>query len=86
MLSFVRRWRDIALLAPMFARAMSGSGVSRNFAEIFVAFALMVLALVLPLKTFIAGLASPGGPERTDLGAADKGRSERAPRRIAPTR
>jgi len=73
MLSFVLRWRDAALLLPMFARAMRESGVSRNFAGIFLAFVLLVLALVLPLKSFISRPAGvPGTSEHGSSGAPEK--------------
>jgi ABC-type dipeptide/oligopeptide/nickel transport system permease component len=53
MLSFVLCWRHVDLLG-IFASAIMYSGVCRNFAEIFLEFVLMAVALVLPLKAFIS--------------------------------
>ena len=49
------------------------SGSARNFVELVLIFLLMVLALALPVKTFLLGQGvGPGRSGRTNLGAPDK--------------
>ena len=53
-------WTDMALFAPTLASALKESGMARSAMEVILAFLLMVLALILPVKTFILGRG--GGP------------------------
>ncbi|HLW80293.1 MAG TPA: hypothetical protein VKU44_11925 [Terriglobia bacterium] len=46
------------LFANTFASAIHESGIARTFVEVNLEFVLMVLALVLPIKTFMRGQAS----------------------------
>jgi hypothetical protein len=71
-LPYLRPWEDVPTVAQSFASFISEGGLARNFVEVLVAFALMLLALVLPVKTFILGRR--GGPRafgRTDADAPD---------------
>ncbi|HEV2496048.1 MAG TPA: hypothetical protein VG204_23710 [Terriglobia bacterium] len=59
------------VLANTFASAIHESGPARDFVEVVLIFLLMVLALVLPVKTFIRGQAGgPGKSGRTNWDAA----------------
>ena len=73
-------WRGVAIIPGSIARAINGilhpglgTYIGRAVLEVILAFLLMVLALVLPLKTFILGRGA--GPSRsggTNPGAPDK--------------
>jgi hypothetical protein len=53
--------------------ALHGDWIARDFLKVALAFLLMVLALVLPAKTFILGRGTgPGACGRTNPGAPDK--------------
>ena len=67
MLPFFYTWRSELLIPQMLeialAEAISHNGVSRVFVEVVSVFLVMVVALVLPVKTFIQGRGvAPGGP------------------------
>jgi hypothetical protein len=62
-LPYLRPWKDVPTVAQSFASFISEGGPLRNFLEVLVAFALMLLALVLPAKTFLLR-------RRGDAGAA----------------
>jgi len=73
LLPFLLPWRGVETMAQSFAGAVSQSGTERSYAEVVLAFLLMVLALVLPVKTFILGRGGgPGTSGRANLGAPDK--------------
>jgi len=55
LLPYLLPWRGVETMAQSFAGAVSQSGTERSYAEVVLAFLLMVLALVLPVKTFILG-------------------------------
>jgi hypothetical protein len=70
LLPFLLPWRGVETMAQSFAGAVSQSGTERSYAEVVLAFLLMVLALALPLKAFIVGShGGPGGSGRANLGA-----------------
>jgi hypothetical protein len=70
---YLKPWGGDATIAQSFASSISGGGPARNFAEALLAFLLMLLALVLPLKTFILRQGVGGGTSgRTNLGARDR--------------
>ena len=53
--------------------ALHGDWIARDFLKVALAFLLMVLALVLPAKTFVLGQGGgPGGSGRANPGAPDK--------------
>jgi hypothetical protein len=52
---FLLPWRGVETMAQSFAGAISESGTERSYGEVILAFLLMVLALALPVKTFILG-------------------------------
>jgi len=60
LLPYIHSWRGVETMAQSFAGAISQSGTERSFVEVVLAFLLMVLALVLPVKTLILGRR--GGP------------------------
>jgi hypothetical protein len=73
LLPFLLPWRGVETMAQSFAGAISESGTERSYAEVVLAFLLMVLALALPIKTFILGRAGGAGTSgHTNLGAPDK--------------
>jgi hypothetical protein len=53
-LPYLRRWKGEATNAQLFASTISQGGRGRSFTEIMLAFLLMVVALILPVKTFFA--------------------------------
>jgi hypothetical protein len=53
LLPFLLPWRGVETMAQSFAGAVSQSGTERSYAEVVLAFLLMVLALALPLRTFL---------------------------------
>lgn len=55
LLPFLLPWRGVETMAQSFAGAISKSGTERSYAEVVLAFTLMVLALLLPLRTLILG-------------------------------
>jgi uncharacterized membrane protein len=67
LLPFLLPWRGVETMAQSFAGAISESGTERSYAEVVLAFLLMVLALALPAKTFILGrgVAQAGPGART---------------------
>ena len=72
-LPYLRPWRAVPTVAQSFASFITQGGPVRNLLEVLVAFALMLLALVLPMKTFLLDRGGgPGASRRTNLGAADK--------------
>ena len=75
-LPYLRPWKGVPTVAQSFASSISGGGVARNFIEVLTAFLLMLLALALPVKTFILGTrGGPAASGRTDPHAPDKGTS-----------
>jgi hypothetical protein len=54
-LPYLLPWRTVETMAQSFASSISEGGLVRNFVEVLLIFLLMVLALVLPIKTFIFG-------------------------------
>jgi hypothetical protein len=73
MLPYLRPRRGVETIAQSFAGAISESGTERSYAEAVLAFLLMVLALALPVKTFILGRRDgPGESGRGNSGAQDK--------------
>ncbi len=73
LLPFLLPWRGVETMAQSFAGAISESGTERSYAEVVLAFLLMVVALVLPVKTLILGLrGGPGESGRANSGAPDK--------------
>ena len=69
----IHPWTDMALFAPTLASALKESGIARTAMELILAFMLMVLALLLPLKTFIAGRGGvPGESGRANSDAPNK--------------
>ena len=63
LLPFLLPWRGVETMAQSFAGAISESGTERSYAEVVLAFLLMVLALALPVKTLILGRGvAQGGP------------------------
>jgi hypothetical protein len=72
-------WKGVALIPRSFAKAIRHSldagpysGIARAFVEVLLAFTLMLVALVLPMKTLILGQGrAPGWSERRNLGARD---------------
>ena len=54
-LPYLRPWKGVPTVAQSFASFISEGGLVRNFLEVLVAFALMLLAVVLPARTFILG-------------------------------
>lgn len=70
---YLRPWKDVPTVAQSFASFITEGGPIRNFVEVLVAFALMLPALVLPVKTFVLGRGvGPGTPGRTNRGAPDE--------------
>ena len=51
----IHPWTDISLFGPTLASALREAGMARDAVEALLAFVLMVLALVLPARTFIMG-------------------------------
>ena len=76
-------WKGVETMAQSFAGAVSESGTERSFLEVVLAFLLMVLALALPVKTFILGHRGvPGESTHANSGAPAKPTlSERPPQR-----
>ena len=74
MLPYIKPWMGEPTIAQSFASSISWSGTARNFLEVFLIFLLMVVALVLPAKTFIVGRGcDPGGTVRTNVSGAEEG-------------
>jgi len=72
MLLYVHYWKHLEVIAT-FASGIRESGLARVFVENVLTFLLMVLALVLPVKTFFGGRrGSAGRIERRNPGAPDK--------------
>jgi hypothetical protein len=79
-LPFFYPWNSTASIAQMLGSAIHESlhagpyrALSRTFLEVVLVFLLMVVALVLPVKTFILGQADgPGKSGCTNLGVPDK--------------
>lgn len=72
MLLYFHRWKDFDFTA-MLASAIREKGLGRDFAEVALQFLLMVLALVLPLKTFMLGWRGGSGEaSHADSSAPDK--------------
>jgi hypothetical protein len=59
---------DLSLIAPTLKSAMSHSGFAREVVKVFVMFLLMVVALVLPLKTFFG---QRSGPDKSAQASSD---------------
>jgi hypothetical protein len=53
-LPYLRPWKGEATNAQLFASTISQAGRARSLVEILLAFLLMVVALILPVKTFFA--------------------------------
>ncbi len=71
-LPFLRDWNPRGSIAYTLADAVHKSGMARIFVRDVLAFLLMVVALALPLGTFILGRGDvPGTPGRADPGAPD---------------
>lgn len=66
-LPYLRPWKGVPTVAQSFASSIIEGGPARNFVEAFLTFLLMVLALVLPVKTFLLGrgVAHAGRASRT---------------------
>jgi hypothetical protein len=60
-LPYLLPWRAVETMAQSFASSISAGGPARNFVEVLLLFLLMLLALVLPVKTFIRGRRSGPG-------------------------
>ncbi|MFZ0959335.1 MAG: hypothetical protein WAO35_00400 [Terriglobia bacterium] len=72
MMPFLHRWTAETLYATL-AAAISGNRMARSFVAIALVILLMVLALVLPLKTFLPGRGGgPGESGRANSGVTDK--------------
>ena len=72
MLPYLHRWSQVDLIYTL-AAAIRGNAIARSFVQVSLEILLMVLALVLPLKTFIAGWGGiPGESGRANSGAPDK--------------
>lgn len=54
-LPYFRPWKEEPTIAQSFASSISRGGPARNFVEVLLAFALMVVALVLPVRAFVLG-------------------------------
>jgi len=73
LLPFLLPWRGVETMAQSFAGAISESGTERSYAEVVLAFLLMVLALALPVRTLILGRGGGAGESgRANSGAPDK--------------
>jgi len=73
MLPLLYPWHSTFSIAQTLTTAIDESGIARGFVELVLIFLLMVVALVLPAKTFILGRAAgPGKSGGTNLGAPDK--------------
>ncbi len=78
LLPFLLPWRGVETMAQSFAGAVSQSGTERGYAEVVLAFLLMVLSLALPVRTLVLGRGgSPGHSGRASLGSVDKGAAPR---------
>jgi len=73
LLPWVYPWNSGYSVSETLRAALHGDWDVRYFLKVVLAFVLMVLALVLPAKTFILGRrGGPGTSERTNLSAPDK--------------
>lgn len=73
MLPFLYPWNSTVSIAQTLASAIDESGMARTFVEVVLVFLIMVLALVLPVKTFIRGHGGgPGKSAGADLGTPDR--------------
>jgi hypothetical protein len=72
-LPYLRPWKGEATNAQLFASTISQAGRARSLVEILLAFLLMVVALILPAKTFILGRGGgPGESGRANSGVQKK--------------